>query len=309
MLELKDRLSVEPNPTLRKLGLANTDRVVLIHVDDVGMCKESFEAFKQLVENNRIYSASVMVPCKWFSQTAAFCRHCKQSVDMGVHLTLTSEWLGWRWGPISTGDRQSGIVEDDGCFPHSSDVVWERADTEAVRRELECQIRTAIQQGIDVTHLDAHMGVVFHSKFFDSYIDLAMKYQVPPYFLRKDSRGFQRLGFTPEVSEFLAGRVPVIEEMNIPLFDQQHIMSLKDSRNRFAATEEALRSLTPGITNLIIHPVVYSLDIKQILQDFPCRVADYLTFTNEDVNHIAKKLGVILIRCRQLRDLFRCEHL
>ena len=91
------------NTFLRQLGFDKNDRVVIIHADDVGMCQANVTAFADLFESGSISSGAAMVPCPWFLQVAAYCSQ-NPKVDMGVHLTLTSEWNTYRWRPISTCD-------------------------------------------------------------------------------------------------------------------------------------------------------------------------------------------------------------
>ena len=100
------------NPVLRELGFAADDRVVLLHADDVGLCGASVDAFFELADGELCVSGSAMVPCASFAEVAARCR-ARDDVDIGVHLTLTSEWDGYRWGPLSTCDRASGLIDDD----------------------------------------------------------------------------------------------------------------------------------------------------------------------------------------------------
>src|SRR5512137_730397 len=150
---------MHPNPVLRKLGLADDDRAVIIHTDDIGMCQASLAAFADLVDFGLISSGATMVPCPWFPEVAAYCR-AHPSVGLGVHLTLTSEWDSYRWGPISTRDPASGMIDDDGYFYRRSEPVQECADPEAVLVELQAQVERALKAGIDVTHVDTHMGTV-----------------------------------------------------------------------------------------------------------------------------------------------------
>jgi len=96
-----------PNPILKKLGFADDDRVVIIHVDDVGMCHASLQAFADLWDAGTISSGAVMTPCPWFPATAAWAR-AHPEVDLGVHGTVNAEWDGYRWGPVSTRDRATG---------------------------------------------------------------------------------------------------------------------------------------------------------------------------------------------------------
>ena len=92
------------NPVMKKLGLTDKDRAVIIHTDDIGMCQASVTAYKDLMEFGIISSGATMVPCPWFLEAAKLCREHPE-YDMGVHLTLTSEWQTYRWGPVSTREK------------------------------------------------------------------------------------------------------------------------------------------------------------------------------------------------------------
>jgi len=106
---------VTHNTALRELGFSAADRVVIVHADDVGMCNATVNAFFELADYGVISSGSVMVPCPWFPAVAAACRG-NADIDVGVHLTLTSEWDRYRWGPISTRDPASGLLDEEGYF-------------------------------------------------------------------------------------------------------------------------------------------------------------------------------------------------
>jgi predicted glycoside hydrolase/deacetylase ChbG (UPF0249 family) len=105
---------MQPNPILRRLGLADEDRAVIIHTDDIGMCLSSVTAFAELWEAGIISSGAVMVPCPWFLKAAAFSREHPEA-DLGVHSTLTCEYDVYRWGAVSTRDPRSGLT-DEGAF-------------------------------------------------------------------------------------------------------------------------------------------------------------------------------------------------
>ena len=96
-------------------------RTVVLHADDVGMCHGANSAFLDLARAGRIDCGSVMVPCPWFPEIAETAA-ADPSLDLGVHLTLTSEWPRYRWGPISTRSRASGLLDPDGYLWR--DVPW-----------------------------------------------------------------------------------------------------------------------------------------------------------------------------------------
>ena len=104
----------DPNPVLKQLGLNDEDRLVIFHADDIGSFQSSLAAYRELFDFGLLSAASTMVPCSWFPAVAAFCREQRDhpSLDMGVHLTLTSEWGGCRWGPVTAQDAASGLLDE-----------------------------------------------------------------------------------------------------------------------------------------------------------------------------------------------------
>src|SRR4051812_41949324 len=127
-----------PNPALRILGFSDHDRVAIIHADDIGMCQASVTAFADLVAFGLISSGAVMVPCAWFPAAAAASR-ARPDDDLGIHLTLTCEWNAYRWGPISTADPASGMIDDEGYFFRSTELAQTHGQPDAVARELAAQ--------------------------------------------------------------------------------------------------------------------------------------------------------------------------
>ena len=165
---------MNPNPFLQKLGYTNNDRLVIIHTDDIGMCHASVQAFKDLWTFGTITSGATMTPCPWFPAVAQMCRD-NPEIDMGVHATLNAEWENYRWGPISTKESASGLLDEAGYFHQWHQAVYDNATIEAVDVEVNAQVEKALAAGIDVTHVDSHMGTIMNPKFIQSYVQAATK--------------------------------------------------------------------------------------------------------------------------------------
>jgi len=294
------------NPVLRKLGFADSDRVVIIHTDDIGMCQASVAAFADLVDLGLISSGATMVPCSWFPQLAAYCRQHPQA-DMGVHLTLTSEWAGYRWGPISTRDPASGLIDPEGYFYRTAAEVQARANGEAVAVELQAQVERALAAGIDPTHLDTHMGAIAHPNLIPIYTQLAMEYRLPAMILRLDEAGYRQLGLTPEAAAFAAQFIGQLEEAGVPLLDRATGLSLDRPEHRLEQAKQALAALPPGITHFVIHPAHDTPELRAITPDWPSRVADYQAFCSEELRAFIGNAGLQVIGYRPLRDLIRSK--
>ncbi len=160
----------------------------MLHTDDIGMCQASVQAFQDLWQFGTITSGAVMVPCPWFPAVAQMCRE-HPDMDMCVHATLNSEWDFYRWRPLSTLDPESGLLDEQGYFHHWQPDVYQHAKPEAVASELNAQIDRAIASGIDVTHVDSHMGTIMSPLFIQSYIQAAAVRFLPNMLPRIDAVG------------------------------------------------------------------------------------------------------------------------
>ena len=301
---------MKPNPVLKKLGLDDRDRVVIIHCDDIGMCQASVDAFSELNQVGVVSSGAIMVPCPWFLQAADFAVAHPQA-DLGVHLTLTSEWKTYRWGPISTRDVASGMIDEEGYFYHRSDQAQEHGDPNAVQAELVAQIERALAAGIDPTHADTHMGAVAHLKFMQSYLKLALDYKVPPMMLRLDEEGWRTVNkdsansTMDETAIVMATQmVATLEDMGVPLLDSISGLPLDtDPAIRLEQAKSVLSELPAGVTHFIIHPSKDTPELRAITPDWACRVADYRTFKDESLGAYLKDQGIHVIGYRALKNL------
>lgn len=294
---------MKPNPVLKKLGFSNDDRLVIIHTDDIGMCQASVDAFEEMFDYGLISSGAVMVPCPWFLGAAAFASSHPKA-DLGVHLTLTSEWVTYRWGPISTRDRRSGLMDAQGFFHRTSEAVWEQADPDAAIAELDAQISRALAEGMDVTHIDTHMGSVAHAKFIPGYVQLAMKYGLPAMIPRISPEELMMTqNVDEETAEMFTEMVNTLEEMGIPLLDGLSGLELTEAQDRFIQAKQALGALKPGVTHFIIHPSKDTPELRNITDSWDCRVADYETFISDETREFIKHEGIQVIGYRDLKAL------
>ena len=294
---------MQPNPVLKKLGFSNDDRVIIIHTDDIGMCQASVDAFADLVDFGLISSGAVMVPCPWFLEAAKF-GVAHPEADLGAHMTLTSEWETYRWGPVSTRDPETGLMDEEGFFHKRSEGVWANANPEAATHELEVQIQRALQAGMNLTHIDTHMGSVAHPAIIPGYVQLAVKYGLPLMLPRMTAEDFAaRKDVDNQAAEMAVGLINTLEEMGIPLVDGLSGLELEVAADRFKQAKQALRALKPGITHFIIHPSMDTPELRHITTSWDCRVADYETFMSEDTREFIKNEGIHVIGYRALKEI------
>lgn len=153
-------------------------RRVVLHEDDVGMCHGANSAFLELSRLGVCSSGAVMVPCPWFLEMAEAAA-ADASLDLGVHLTLNAEKKHYKWRPLTSPSPKSGLTDELGFFHPDVATTRRKASPDAVEAELRAQIDAAYRAGIDVTHLDAHMGAALSPEFCDVYIRLGLDYRLP----------------------------------------------------------------------------------------------------------------------------------
>ncbi len=294
---------MQPNPVLKKLGFEPDDRVVIIHTDDIGMCQATVDAFADLADFGLISSGAVMVPCPWFLKAAEFSRNNPEA-DLGVHLTLTCEYDYYRWGPISTRNPASGLLDEQGCMHKTSEAVWADADPDAALGELDAQIRRALAEGMNLTHIDTHMGTVAHPQLVPGYIQLARTYGLPPMIPRLTPEELMAQSHADlDTAMLMVGMIMALEEMGIPLLDGLTGMPLDDPSDRLEKVKATLGAVKPGLTHFIIHPAKDTPELRAITPSWPSRVADYETFTSEAVRDFIRAEGIQVIGYRAVQAL------
>ena len=293
-----------PNPLLKKLGYSDTDRLVIIHTDDIGMCQASVQAFKDLWAFGTITSGAVMVPCPWFPATAQMCRE-NPEMDMGVHATLNAEWEDYRWGPVSTRDQSSGLMDAQGYFHQDNEIVYQNARPEAVVIEVNAQIEKALAAGIDVTHVDSHMGTILNSLFIQSYIQAAASRQLPNMLPRTNAKGIELMGVSSEELTMYEPIMAQLESMGIPMLEGIVSMPLEHDQDHTGLAKKLLSELPVGITHFILHPSIDTPELRAICPDWSARVANYNAFMNVELKKFIETENIKLIGYRQIRNAMR----
>jgi predicted glycoside hydrolase/deacetylase ChbG (UPF0249 family) len=151
---------------------------LVIHVDDIGMCHGTTTAFAAAAGAGAVTCGSVMVPCPWSSEALELAAS-RPDIDVGVHLTLTSEHRHYRWAPMSRAPRLSGLVDHSGAMWRSVVDLRGTADPDAVVEEWRTQVDRALAAGVDVTHLDTHMGSALAPEWAERYVALGVEYDLP----------------------------------------------------------------------------------------------------------------------------------
>jgi predicted glycoside hydrolase/deacetylase ChbG (UPF0249 family) len=238
MLLLASTLPAQTRTIAERLGLPADAKLLILHADDLAVAHSVDMASFDALDRGAISSASVMVPTPWIAEVAAYAR-AHPNADLGLHLTLTSEWQTYRWGSVESKDKVPSLLDSAGTFPSDVQPVAVRATPLEVERELRAQIERALALGIRPTHVDSHMGALFSTpELFATYVKVAREYRLPFLALR--------VGLPP------AFRASLSE--NDVLLDAVVIAGPEVPRDQWKAFYlNAIASLKPGLTEMIVH--------------------------------------------------------
>ncbi len=287
-----------------RLGLSPHTKAVVAHQDDVGMCHGANVAFAKLAGAGFITSGSVMVPCPWFEEIAEGARE-NPAWDLGVHLTLTSEWRHYRWRPLTDASDKAGLCDADGYMWRSAKDVRANAVPAAVDIELRAQIDRALAAGIDMTHLDCHMGTALCPEFADIYIQLGQDYDVPVLFpgAWEGYGAILRLGDGDAAGQMR--RRKLMEGRLNPIFDTVVETAWSAREESDAAYRTILEDIQPGLTFLALHCNAPG-DIETIdPRRAHARWYEYQRFQDPAFLEEVGRAGLTMIGFRDMRDAMR----
>ena len=269
-----------------RLGHGPGDRLLIINCDDLGMSHAANEGVYDALAGGLATSATLMVPCPWAVDAASRL----DGQDVGVHLTLTAEFERYRWGPIT---HAPSLLGGDGGFPRTIEDVWEHADVDEVRRELRAQLERALQWGVDVTHLDSHMGTLqLRPEFFDVYLELAIEFSLPMRLSGVDTQALVGFPFRD-----------LAEEEGVIAPDRLEFYPGVGAREPLLGL---LADLPVGVTEIYLHPARDQPELRALAPDAEGRIDDLRLLTEDaEVRSALAAAGAKLVGWRELRDLQR----
>jgi predicted glycoside hydrolase/deacetylase ChbG (UPF0249 family) len=283
-----------------RLGYKPTDRILIIHADDVGMCHSVNAATTQALEKGVVTCASIMVPCPWMPEIAAYCR-AHPDADFGLHLTLTSEWQFYRWRPVAPISEVPGLLDREGFLPRSVEEVVAHAGPAEVEKEIRAQVDRARAFGIRPTHVDSHMGTLFTGPFFPVYTrvarDVGIMPMLPAPTPERVAQG-KALGI-----DFVATSELLSREGFVFLDTLSESAKGDTLEARRAYYYELFRNLKPGVTEIIVHLGLDDEEARHIMHSWQARWNEYRIFTDPETRRMLDSLGIKRIGYRELSAL------
>jgi len=284
-----------------RLGWPAGTKAVIFHVDDAGMSHDSNMGARKAVEEGVATSLSVMMPCSWVPECAAWLRERPQ-VDAGVHLTLTSEWKHYRWGPVAGPSVVPGLLDAQGYLYHEVDDVVNHASPDEFEAEIRAQLDKAIAVGMQPTHLDSHMGTCFQPQFIQRYVELGMEKDIP---VMMFGGHLQHIG--AEAGPFkllLRSLSQQLWQAGLPVIDDLVTRPTRgpDYEQRKSELLALLRDMQPGITQIIVHCTEPTETFSYISGSGSARQAELRLMTDPDVKAFIESEGIVLTNWRELKQ-------
>jgi hypothetical protein len=278
-----------------RLGYAKDAKLLIIHADDLGVSHSENIGSIKAMEEGVVTSASIMVPCPWFPEIAAYAKNHPE-MDFGLHLTLTSEWKYFKWRPLTSYNEVRGLVDENNFFHESADGVRDNASAQEIEIELRAQIEMAKKFGINITHLDSHMFSVFSNlKFIEVYKKLGREYKLP---VLLDRHWSKIRGLDPD--EFLGEDDIIINRLYMAMPDE-----IADGLKQYYI--ETLRNLEPGFNEILLHAAVDNEEMQAVTIDHPdfgaqWRQKDLDFFSSELCKNIIEEENIQLITWKEIKE-------
>jgi hypothetical protein len=278
-----------------KLGYPKDAKLLIIHADDLGVSNSENAASISSMQNGCVNSASIMVPCPWFPQITAYARSHAES-DLGLHITLTSEWKYYKWGPVTQHSKVPGLVNKDGFLYSTADSVLHSASAAEVEIESRNQVMRAMQFGLNPTHLDAHMFTALYSiDFLKAYMKVGHEFKVPVFIPRF-------------LEDMLKIKLDTIISDNDVIVDNvltMHPADFKAGAKAFYIN--SIKNSKPGLNVFIIHTAFDNDEMKAVTTGFndwcsAWRQAEYDFFSGPDCAKTLKENNIYVVTWKEIRD-------
>ena len=269
-------------------------KLLIVHCDDIGMSREANAAAKELLIRGSATSGSVMMPCPWAYEFMTWFKEHSQ-LDIGIHITLTSEWQSYRWRPLT---QSPSLVDESGFMYRTTQKTALNASSADVARETLKQIKQAFDWGAAPTHIDTHMGAsLARLDLAKVYIDAAQEYAISPMVVDPDPKLQAELlnqGYDPNLLDLMQS---VSTPKITALYGAAEGRTYAEKKKLIY---KQLENLESGLTYFIIHPALESDSMRIITDSWQQRAWEYRIFMEPETKDKIEELGIRLTNWREL---------
>lgn len=279
-----------------RLGYPADAKLLIVHADDLAVAHSVDAASFDALDKNAVTSASIMMPCPWLNEVAAYAKD-HPNADLGLHLTLTSEWKNYRWGPVESKDKVASLLDASGYLWPETGPAVQNIKAEDAEREIRAQVERAMAAGIHPSHLDSHMGVLFAKpELFATYVKVAHDYHLPFLVVRvADERA--------KLLSLLSDKDPIVDSI-VMANPAVHADQWKDFYGN------AMKNFKPGLSEMIVHLGQDDAELQAVTLDHPdfgsaWRQRDYNFVTSPEFKKMLEENHIVLIKWRDLQKLLQ----
>ena len=285
-------LPAQTKSTAERLGYPAGSKLLILHADDLAVAHSVDTASFEALNTGAVSSASIMVPCPWLTEVADYAK-AHPDADLGLHLTLNSEWKTYRWGSVDSSDKVPSLLDPAGTLWSTTEQVATNAKSAEAEQEIRAQVERALAMGIHPTHLDTHMGTLFSTPaLFAAYVTVAHEYHLP-FLVVADVGPAYRSLFSS--NEFVLDSV-VIATQNLT-FEGTKTFYLN-----------AIKNLKPGLTEMIVHLGHDDAELQAVMVDHmdygaAWRQRDFDIVSSPEFKQALRDNQIILVHWRDLQKV------
>jgi predicted glycoside hydrolase/deacetylase ChbG (UPF0249 family) len=269
-----------------KLGYAADAKLLIVHADDIGLAQSVNEATNAAFASGGISSGSIMVPCPWFPDFAEYYK-THSDLDVGIHITLTSEWDHYKFGGILPSNEIPSLLDENGYFYPTTEEVAQYADPVEAEKEIRAQIDRALSYGINPTHLDTHMGsVLAKPELIQIYFKLGMEYKLPVFVPR------MLLMSIPEEQREMIKKEFVLADRYFMLDLEGPDASWEEEYGKI------IEKIGPGLNVMIVHLANDNAEMQAVAVNHPAFGA---TWREKDLNYVQSQAYKDLLKEKQIQ--------
>jgi predicted glycoside hydrolase/deacetylase ChbG (UPF0249 family) len=254
-----------------KLGYDAGTKLLIVHADDIGLAQSVNDASNSAFASGGISSGSIMVPCPWFPDFAEYYKS-HSDLDVGIHITLTSEWDHYKFGGVLPSTEIPSLLDENGYFYPTTEEVGLHADPLEAEKEIRAQIDRAIAYGIKPTHLDTHMGsVMAKPELVQIYMKLGKEYDLPVFAPR-----MLLMGMPEEAREEIKKEYVLVDRIfMLDLDGPDH--SWEEEYGKM------VDKVSPGLNVLIVHVAYDNAEMQAVAVNHPAFGA---TWREKDLKYV-----------------------
>ena len=276
--------------TNRLLGYPDDARLLIINADDFGMCHSVNEAIVRALQQGVLRSTTLMVPCPWALHAMHFLA-AHPEIPFGVHLTVISDWVDYRWGPVTSREKVPSLIDKAGYFynfEHMPEFLA-HVNLDELEMEFRVQIEAVLEAGLKPTHLDWHaLRIGGRDNIFDLMLRLAKDYRLA---LRVAGESW----------------IEKVQSQDLPTNDYHFLDSyLLDPVDKTSHYVQLVRELPAGLSEWAVHP---GLDNPELLAIEPegkhIRQTDFDFLMSPEAKDVLKEEGIILLDYRALQAVWQ----